>query len=73
MLLHLHDIAITRFNAYALIQEAYVREWARKRTGLDCNFNISFYPGRYAAEKGERGRGTDLHETLLWPGSGPKT
>lgn len=34
------------------VQEAYIRDWARKRTGLDCNFRISFYPGRYAAEKG---------------------
>ncbi len=34
-------------------QESYVREWARHRTGLDCNFRISFYPGRYAPEKGE--------------------
>ena len=33
-------------------QEAYVRDWARTRTGLDCNFRISFYPGRYAVEKG---------------------
>jgi digalactosyldiacylglycerol synthase len=33
-------------------QEAYVRAWVQKRTGLDCNFRISFYPGRYAAEKG---------------------
>ena len=32
-------------------QEEYVREWARKRTGLPCNFQIKFYPGRYAVEK----------------------
>ena len=32
-------------------QEEYVRAWARKRTGLPCNFKIAFYPGRYAAEK----------------------
>lgn len=36
-------------------QEDYIREWARTRTGLECNFRISFYPGRYADEKGERG------------------
>eukprot|EP00798_Chlamydomonas_sp_ICE-L_P012491 gene12491-15703_t len=33
-------------------QELYVREWAKKRTGLACNFKITFYPGRYGAEKG---------------------
>ncbi|KAJ9525309.1 hypothetical protein QJQ45_020851 [Haematococcus lacustris] len=33
-------------------QEEYVRDWARKRTGLDCNFKVTFYPSRYAAEKG---------------------
>jgi len=33
-------------------QEEYVRDWARRRTGLDCNFKVTFYPGRYAAEKG---------------------
>lgn len=33
-------------------QEQFVREWAQKRTGLDCNFKVVFYPGRYAAEKG---------------------
>ena len=32
-------------------QEAYVRSWARQRTGLPCNFKVAFYPGRYAAEK----------------------
>jgi hypothetical protein len=35
-------------------QEDYIRDWARKRTGLSCDFRISFYPGRYAAEKGEK-------------------
>lgn len=35
-------------------QEAFVREWAQKRTGLPCNFVVKFYPGRYAPEKGER-------------------
>lgn len=30
-----------------------MREWARNRTGLDCKFRISFYPGRYADDKGE--------------------
>ncbi|KAG1650982.1 hypothetical protein FOA52_009417 [Chlamydomonas sp. UWO 241] len=43
--------AATRFDTPEA-QEAYVRDWARRRTGLDCNFRISFYPGRYAAEKG---------------------
>lgn len=33
-------------------QEAFVREWAQKRTGFACNFKITFYPGRYAPEKG---------------------
>lgn len=33
-------------------QEEYVRNWARQRTGLDCNFKVTFYPSRYAAEKG---------------------
>jgi digalactosyldiacylglycerol synthase len=33
-------------------QEEYVREWARNRTGVDANFKVTFYPGRYAAEKG---------------------
>ncbi|KAK9827590.1 hypothetical protein WJX81_001802 [Elliptochloris bilobata] len=32
-------------------QEQFVRAWARKRTGMPCNFKIKFYPGRYAAEK----------------------
>jgi hypothetical protein len=34
-------------------QEAFVREWAQKRTGLACDFKVKFYPGRYAPEKGE--------------------
>jgi hypothetical protein len=34
-------------------QEAFVREWAQKRTGLACDFKVRFYPGRYAPEKGE--------------------
>ncbi len=34
-------------------QEAFVREWAQKRTGLECKFKVAFYPGRYAPEKGE--------------------
>ncbi|KAG2452291.1 hypothetical protein HYH02_003315 [Chlamydomonas schloesseri] len=33
-------------------QEEFVRQWARNRTGLPCNFKVAFYPGRYAAEKG---------------------
>ncbi|GLC35497.1 hypothetical protein PLESTB_000201000 [Pleodorina starrii] len=33
-------------------QEEFVRQWARNRTGLECNFKVAFYPGRYAAEKG---------------------
>lgn len=32
-------------------QEKWVRDWARKRTGFDSNFSITFYPGRYAPEK----------------------
>ena len=33
-------------------QEQYVRKWAEKRTGFESNFKVTFYPGRYAAEKG---------------------
>jgi len=33
-------------------QETFIRDWAQKRTGLDGNFKITFYPGRYAQEKG---------------------
>ena len=33
-------------------QETYVRNWVQKRTGFDCNFRVTFYPGRYASEKG---------------------
>ena len=33
-------------------QEAWVRKWARERTGLPCDFKLGFYAGRYAAEKG---------------------
>lgn len=33
-------------------QEQYVRNWAEKRTGFESNFKVTFYPGRYAAEKG---------------------
>ncbi len=45
------------------LQEEFVRSWARTRTGLECNFKVAFYPGRYAAEKGEqrRGGGGGLH------------
>lgn len=52
-------------------QEQFVREWAQKRTGLDCNFKVVFYPGRYAAEKGgwqgEAWHGTALCCKLLGP------
>lgn len=33
-------------------QEEYVRKWAEKRTGFESNFKVTFYPGRYAPEKG---------------------
>jgi digalactosyldiacylglycerol synthase len=34
-------------------QEKYVRDWVTQRTGQDTkHFNISWYPGRYAPEKG---------------------
>ena len=33
-------------------QEAWVRRWARERTGLKCDFKLGFYAARYAAEKG---------------------
>lgn len=34
-------------------QEKYVRDWVENRTGqASGHFNISFYPGRYAPEKG---------------------
>lgn len=34
-------------------QEQYVRDWVTQRTGQDTkHFNISWYPGRYAPEKG---------------------
>jgi digalactosyldiacylglycerol synthase len=34
-------------------QEQYVRDWVKQRTGQDTkNFSISWYPGRYAPEKG---------------------
>ena len=33
-------------------QESYVRAWVTKRTGFDCNFKVTFYPGRYANEMG---------------------
>lgn len=33
-------------------QEAWVRRWARERTGLPCDFKLGFYAARYAAEKG---------------------
>ena len=33
-------------------QEEYVRKWAEARTGFGSNFKVTFYPGRYASEKG---------------------
>ena len=33
-------------------QEEYVRKWAETRTGFESNFKVTFYPGRYASEKG---------------------
>jgi digalactosyldiacylglycerol synthase len=34
-------------------QEKYIREWVEKRTGTSSRqFKVSFYPGRYAPEKG---------------------
>ena len=33
-------------------QEQYVRNWAEKRTGFESNFKVTFYPARYATEKG---------------------
>ena len=32
-------------------QEAYVRGWVDKRTDFPCDFQIAFYPARYAKEK----------------------
>lgn len=32
-------------------QEKYVRDWVMARTGFESNFKVTFYPGRYAAEK----------------------
>lgn len=32
-------------------QKEYVVDWVRQRTGMDCNFDIIFYPGHYATEK----------------------
>ena len=33
-------------------QEMFVREWLRARVGFDSDFQLKFYPGRYAPEKG---------------------
>ena len=33
-------------------QETFVRTWVEKRTGRPSNFKVSFYPGRFASEKG---------------------
>ncbi len=32
-------------------QRQYVIDWVKTRTGMDCNFDIVFYPSRYATEK----------------------
>jgi digalactosyldiacylglycerol synthase len=32
-------------------QEQYVRRWVQQRTGFNADFNVTFYPGRYAPEK----------------------
>lgn len=32
-------------------QEAWVKQWLKKRTGFTPDFKITFYPGRYAPEK----------------------
>lgn len=32
-------------------QETFVRSWVEERTGFPSNFNIRWYPGRFAAEK----------------------
>lgn len=28
-----------------------MRNWVKQRTGMECNFSVRFYPGRYATEK----------------------
>lgn len=33
-------------------QEVFVRNWVQKRTGRPSNFKVTFYPGRYAVDKG---------------------
>ena len=33
-------------------QTAYIREWLRGRVDFEPAFNIHFYPGRYAVDKG---------------------
>lgn len=43
-----------------------MRSWARTRTGLECNFKVAFYPGRYAAEKGEQGGGAEGCTAGAW-------
>lgn len=32
-------------------QERYVRDWVKQRTGFESDFQVTFYPGRYAPEK----------------------
>ena len=32
-------------------QEVYVRDWVKQRTGFASDFQVTFYPGRYAPEK----------------------
>lgn len=51
-------------------QEEYVRDWARRRTGLACDFKVTFYPGRYAAEKGGCGASVQRSVDAVWCGAG---
>ncbi|GAB2271668.1 Digalactosyldiacylglycerol synthase 2, chloroplastic [Dionaea muscipula] len=39
-----------RFSS-ASEQEAYVRRWVEERTGFTCDFDICFYPGKFALDK----------------------
>lgn len=40
-----------RFDTPAA-QAAWVKAWVKARTGLPCDFELDFYAGRYAPEKG---------------------